>query len=415
MKYISVKEAAEKWGVSQNYVQRVCMNGRIEGAAKISGIWAVPVDAKKPGDMRKTSEKNTNENKSESKEKQVIENLSEKNAEASENMRVIMPLMNTPYKLGSALDFAKAIEDEGMRNIAIAEYYYFSGHASKASDIVEPYLIDSDLALQLSACLIYAYSNLALDRIPRARQAMAQIRLTADSPEENNPLYKAFAACIATAAGVLLHLPVPNDIGSIKSVLPMMPTGIRLFALYIEAHGKYLNKHYGSCIAIAETALALEEKLYPIPSIYLHLVAAMGYINIKETQQAKEHLLEAWKIAQPDDMIEAFGEHHGLLGGVLESVMKKDYPKDFKRIINITYSFSAGWRKIHNPETGHYVADDLTTTEFTVAMLAAKGWSNKEIAIHLQVSVNTIGKQITNILQKLGISQRADLSEFMLK
>ncbi|MCD8237875.1 MAG: helix-turn-helix transcriptional regulator [Clostridiales bacterium] len=176
-----------------------------------------------------------------------------------------------------------------------------------------------------------------------------------------------------------------------------------------------MNKRYDACIAIAETALALEEKLYPIPSIYLHLVAAMGYINIRDTEQAKEHLLSAWQIAEPDDMIEAFGEHHGLLGGLLESVMKKKYPDAFKRIIKITYSFSAGWRKVHNPGTGHYVADDLTTTEFTVAMLAARGWSNKEIADHLHVSTRTVEAQITSVLQKLGNPQRSDLSKFLLK
>ncbi len=213
----------------------------------------------------------------------------------------------------------------------------------------------------------------------------------------------------------MLHLPVPNDVAPTKQLLPMLPTGIRLFALYIEAHEAYLNKRYDACIAISETALALEEKLYPIPSIYLHLVAAMGCINIRETEQAKQHLLSAWQIAEPDDMIEAFGEHHGLLGGLLESTMKKEYPDAFKRIIKITYSFSSGWRKVHNPNTGHYVADDLTTTEFSVAMLAARGWSNKEIADHLDVSVHTVDAQLKTVTQKLGITQRTELKDFMLK
>ncbi|MCC8097154.1 MAG: LuxR C-terminal-related transcriptional regulator, partial [Eubacterium sp.] len=195
----------------------------------------------------------------------------------------------------------------------------------------------------------------------------------------------------------------------------MLPSGLRLFSLYIEAHQAYLNKWYGTAIGIAETALALESRLYPIPSIYLHLVSAMGYINLKETEPAKEHLLKAWEIAKPDDMIEAFGEHHGLLGGMLEAVIKKDYPDDFKRMIDITYSFSAGWRKIHNPETGHYVADDLTTTEFTVAMLAARGWSNKEISVHLSVSVNTVKKHLIAVFRKLDTENRKDLSAFLLK
>ncbi len=214
---------------------------------------------------------------------------------------------------------------------------------------------------------------------------------------------------------MLLHLPIPKDVVPIKNILNALPTGIRLFAIYIEAHEMYLNKRYDACIAISETALALEDKLYPIPSIYLHLAAAMGYINNRKSEEAKAHLLAAWQIAEPDDMIEAFGEHHGLLGGMLESVMKKKYPDAFKRIIKITYSFSAGWRKVHNPNTGHYVTDNLTTTEFTVAMLAARDWSNKEIADHLNVSTRTIDAQITNVLQKLGNPRRTDLPNFLLK
>ncbi len=221
--------------------------------------------------------------------------------------------------------------------------------------------------------------------------------------------------CVSTGASVLLHLPLPKILSPLKTYIHMMPPGLRLFILYIEAHHSYLNKQYGASIGIAETALALESELYPIPSIYLHLVATMGYINLQHLDQAKEHLLEAWKIAQPDDMIEAFGEHHGLLGGMLEAVLKKEYPEDFARIIAITYSFSAGWRKIHNPDTGHTVADDLTTTEFAVAMLASKGWSNKEISAHLGTSINTVKLHISSALQKLGISQRKELVQFMLK
>ena len=52
---------------------------------------------------------------------------------------------------------------------------------------------------------------------------------------------------------------------------------------------------------------------------------------------------------------------------------------DFKRIIDITYRFSGGWRKVYNPITGRDVADNLTTMEFAAAMLAARGWTNQEM------------------------------------
>ncbi len=47
-------------------------------------------------------------------------------------------------------------------------------------------------------------------------------------------------------------------------------------------------------------------------------------------------------------------------------VIKPKWPKEFKRIIDITYRFSSGWRRVHNPITGHDVADGLTTTKFAI-------------------------------------------------
>ena len=125
--------------------------------------------------------------------------------------------------------------------------------------------------------------------------------------------------------------------------------------------------------------------------------------------------MAAWDLARPDDLIEGFGEHHGLLGGMLEAALKKDWPEDFKRIISITYRFSAGWRKVHNPATGEQVADNLTTTEFATAMLAARGWTNQEIAAHLGISLNTVKQYISTVLQKLNIKQRKDLKRYMLR
>ena len=100
---------------------------------------------------------------------------------------------------------------------------------------------------------------------------------------------------------------------------------------------------------------------------------------------------------------------------MLESVIKPEWPEDFKRIIDITYRFSAGWRKVHNPMTGHDMADDLTTTEFAVAMLAARGWTNQEIAQHMKISAHTVKAHVSAALQKLGVRQRRDLKKYMLK
>lgn len=48
MNTITVKRAAEKWGVSQRWVQTYCAKGQIVGAVKESGVWRIPENAVRP-------------------------------------------------------------------------------------------------------------------------------------------------------------------------------------------------------------------------------------------------------------------------------------------------------------------------------------------------------------------------------
>jgi hypothetical protein len=46
--YIRADEAAKRWDVSLRQVQRLCDEGRIEGAIKFGTTWAIPDTAEKP-------------------------------------------------------------------------------------------------------------------------------------------------------------------------------------------------------------------------------------------------------------------------------------------------------------------------------------------------------------------------------
>ena len=301
------------------------------------------------------------------------------------------------------------------RDIALAEYHYFTGHPEEAAQEAQPYLDSDDVGARLSACLVYAYANLSIGEICRAKFALGELSTSLAAAGERSPQFQAASAFVAAAGAVLLHLPLPEGLPDTQDFLPLLPQGLRAFALYIQAHYLYLKGEYGPSAGLVEGALSMGAAAYPIPALYLHLVAVMDYMSLKQTEKARAHLLAAWALAQPDDLIEGFGEHHGLLGGMLEAEIKPAWPEDFKRVIAITYRFSAGWRKVHNPETGHDVADDLTTPEFAVSMLAARGRTNQEIAAHLGVSPNTVKQHISSTLLKLGIKQRKDLKRYMLR
>lgn len=53
--YMTIKEAAEKWGITPRRVQVLCSTDRIEGAGKFGREWAIPADAERPTDGRITT------------------------------------------------------------------------------------------------------------------------------------------------------------------------------------------------------------------------------------------------------------------------------------------------------------------------------------------------------------------------
>jgi len=50
--FLTVKQASEKWGISDRRIRVLCSEGKISGAYREGRRWKIPVDAKKPADGR---------------------------------------------------------------------------------------------------------------------------------------------------------------------------------------------------------------------------------------------------------------------------------------------------------------------------------------------------------------------------
>ena len=57
MKYLSVKEAAEMWNISERMVRKYCEQDRIEGLIQAGNIWVIPASAKRPTEIKVVEEK----------------------------------------------------------------------------------------------------------------------------------------------------------------------------------------------------------------------------------------------------------------------------------------------------------------------------------------------------------------------
>lgn len=60
------------------------------------------------------------------------------------------------------------------------------------------------------------------------------------------------------------------------------------------------------------------------------------------------------------------------------------------------------------------ILDSLTNREYTILQLVVKGFMNKEIALHLNLSVRNIEKYVSLLLKKTNTRNRTELTKFAL-
>ena len=63
MEFMSAKEAADRWGISQRRVAILCSENRIDNAIRVGNMWIIPANAQKPLDARSTRYSKSDEKK----------------------------------------------------------------------------------------------------------------------------------------------------------------------------------------------------------------------------------------------------------------------------------------------------------------------------------------------------------------
>ncbi len=337
-----------------------------------------------------------------------------KGAVAHNSQDISLPLLSRAFAPGTVHVVMEAMTAGDEKILAQAEYYYFTTQYEKAVEETELFFNHKDVVTKISACLIYAFSNIALGNERRAKLGFACIeealRVEIDL-EKLTLTQRAMCLLIGASVDVLMYRKAPDK--RLVEHIKYLPRGLQVWACCILSQTAYLLGKIEKSIGIAETILALSTKEYPIAMAYMHISAAVSYMNLKKIDKAKEHIIKGWECAQPDNFIQPFAEHHGLLCGLIETCLKKDYPREYDAIIEATNHFVQGWRKFHNDVAHRHIAIGLTTTEFAISMLASRGWSNQEIADYMELSLHTVKRYISVVYQKLAITSRAELKKYM--
>ena len=308
-----------------------------------------------------------------------------------------------------------SIEDVQLAEIACAEACYFSADAKGCVGIVKKYLTSEDVMLRLSADVLYVFGNLTLRNAGESQAARLDVRQCLQRAFEDDAEVEIKAACVFAyyLINIFLHVEVENEIPALEAYISYLPIGQRMFAVSLMAHGMYLKQDYLKAQGVVQTAMLMADATYPLSFIYLNCVDAICRINQKDQEGAVQSVNRALDLARKDRLFEPFIEYHGLLQGVLEICLRKSEPEIYKKLVDSIIAFSRGWMEIHNSQMNRGVTDLLTPLEFSIAMLACRDWTNKEIARHMGLSVNTVKHYVSDILEKLQIDKREKIKDFV--
>ena len=320
-----------------------------------------------------------------------------------------MPLVSRAFAPRKGRETIEAIEDPEEREMAWAEYCLFTGRAEEAALRAEPFLSHADPALCLSAHIVYCISSVTLGKVDEAQKTLDAL----DNLDTGKHVPITGAYC-ADVVRVLLHLP-EKDSMRLDKISSALPEGVRYFLCYVLALREYLRGEHAKAEGIATAALTLCENRYPIPGIYLHVISTISLMRQERLEEATVHFIAAWELALPDGLFSPFGEHYVLLSGLNKKLIKPELHEQYREISKYADRYYSSWITMHNSNTDQPVAPGLTKMESTVATLFSRGWSVKDIALHMGISTHTVKQHLSETYQKLGVNRREQLRDYLLR
>lgn len=172
-------------------------------------------------------------------------------------------------------------------------------------------------------------------------------------------------------------------------------------------YGRYLieNNEYKVFAGISGTMLnAAGIYKNSLSKIYTYIYIAVGNYKYKnDMEKSVKFIKEAFALAKKDDIILPFVENYHLLEEIFNNNMfvKDEFANKIKN-----YSEIYELRNISMNDRGN----GLTKREKEIAHLAAERFTNKEIALKLHISENTVKSNLKTVYSKLGISNRSELN-----
>jgi LuxR family maltose regulon positive regulatory protein len=140
--------------------------------------------------------------------------------------------------------------------------------------------------------------------------------------------------------------------------------------------------------------------------IELLILQALARQMRREEQVAISALAQAVRLAEPEGYIRSFVDEGAPMAALLTTLRERERKHGPTPYLDrLLAAFSPQMEADHRAAQ-HPLADPLSVREQEVLHLLARGSSNQEIAERLVISIDTVKRHVSNVLSKLGASNR---------
>ncbi len=406
MNLITVKQAAEKWGVTPRRVQGLCKEGKIKGATRWERTWMIPAHAVLPS------------------------------ANKGENPQMPMPRkspfldMTNIYSTAGKADESISLFENNMEahELFEAQIAYRRGEIERVYDKARYFLNShSGFYAILGGGMLLAQCAIWRGDIHLWNEAKRHICSAPCESITQREIVSLTLAVIDSSIYDNHDFPEWFTRGSFDSLPADAHPCAKVF--YI----KYL---YMAAFAVASKQIELEGvtglslmKMIPntiepmitqarvdktiIPEIFLRLSCAVAYHNSGQRELAIQHIDRAISLVLPDGLFGILVEYVRHFDGLLEERIALVDENAVNIIKELYRTYSVGWARLSGAVRNRYIAANLTSREREVAKLAAFGFTTKEIATMLYISDSTVKQTVLRVVQKTGVKDRSEFSNIL--
>lgn len=404
MQYITVQEAAQKWGVTTRRVQMLCNENRIKGAYRFGKSWMIPATA-------------------------VLPNARKKNEEPHLPMPRKSPFLdmtNLYNKAGCADECAEMLINQPEAHALFeAQIAYRRGEIEKVYEQARYFLHShSGFYAILGGGMLLAQCAIWGGDLYLWKEAKRHIFEAPCKGEHDRELVSLALAIIDSSIYDNKDYPDWFKIGNFEALPGDAHPAAKVFYvkyLYMAAHaiatkqfklegveGLALMRMIPNTIEPMISQAVLDKTI--VPEMFLRMSCAVAYYNSGQKERALAHMDKAIALALPDRMYGFLAEYMRHFGDLLEqriALQDKNAVVAVKALYNI---YSVGWARLSSQVRDKMISTNLDAKDREIAKLCAFGFTTKEIAAMLHTSESTISHAITRITNKTGLLSKKEFA-----